>query len=109
MNYEAMKTIGAKEFKARVFAKLKQVNPEIKDEDLYFSQTQSGYYVEYKPNYPESSPADFIVFKHLLVDAMSVHGNYGALVPTIKNYENIDEWENSLRRAEDDQGTTQDL
>jgi len=88
-----MNTIGAKEFKTRVITKLKQLNPDIKEKDLYFSQTEMGYYIEYKPHYPESSPADFIVFKHLLVDAMSVHGNMNAVVPTIQHYEDINAFE----------------
>ena len=92
-----MNTIGAKEFKARVTAKLKQIDPQIKDDDLYFSQTQTGYYIEYKPLYPESSPADFIVFKHLLVDDMSVYGNLKALIPTAVHYDSIDEFERSTQ------------
>ena len=88
-----MTTIGAKEFKTRVTAKLKQIDPKIKDDDLYFSQTQTGYYIEYKPLYPESSPADFTVYKHLFVDAMSVYGNLKALIPTVIHYENIEEFE----------------
>lgn len=91
-----MKSIGAKEFKTRVIARLKQIDPNIKDDDLYFSQTQTGYYIEYKPLYPESSPADFIVFKHLLVDAMSVYGNLKALIPTSVHYESIDEFEKGV-------------
>lgn len=91
-----MNTIGAKEFKKRVAAKLIQINPDIKDDDLYFSQTATGYFIEYKPLYPESSPADFIVFKHLLVDAMSVHGNSSALLPTIRHFEDIKDFEENL-------------
>ena len=57
---ESQKVIGAKEFRKRIKAKLKSSNPEIDVEDLYFSQLCIGYTIAYKPNYPDSSAADFI-------------------------------------------------
>lgn len=87
--------IGAKDFKRRVKAKLKQTNNDIKEEDLYFSQTATGYYMEYKPNYPEASNGDFIVSQDLN-GSISIHGNSGALIPTVKHYENIEDFEDNL-------------
>ena len=52
---ELRKIIGAKEFKRRVINKLKAIDESIKEDDLYFSQTATGYYMDYKPKYPESS------------------------------------------------------
>ena len=46
---ELRNVIGAKEFKNRVKTKLMQINEDIKEKDLYFTQTVSGYYMEYKP------------------------------------------------------------
>lgn len=87
--------IGAKEFKKRVKAKLIQINNDIKEEDLYFSQTTSGYYMEYKPNYPNRSNGDFIVYQDLS-GSISVYGNMNAIVPTIEKYENISDFEKNL-------------
>jgi len=87
--------IGAKEFKQRVKTKLMQIDGNIKEDDLYFSQTARGYYMEYKPNYPERSNGDFIVYQDLN-GSISVHGNMDALVPTIKKYEDIKVFEKNL-------------
>ena len=53
--------IGAKEFEDRVKTKLKQVDENINENDLYFYKTVTGYYMIYKPKYPERSNGDFIV------------------------------------------------
>lgn len=87
--------IGAKEFKKRVCNKLKEIDGNIQDDDLYFSQTVAGYYMEYKPKYPEKSAADFIIYQDLN-GSMSVHGNLEALVPTIQKYEDIEDFEKNL-------------
>lgn len=87
--------IGAKEFKQRVKAKLMQIDENIKEDDLYFSQTARGYYMEYKPNYPEKSNGDFIVYQDLN-GSISIHGNMDALVPTINKYEDINDFEENL-------------
>ena len=84
--------VGAKEFKKRVKATLMKVDNSIKEDDLYFSQTAAGYYIEYKPKYPNRSDADFIVYQDL-VGSVSVHGNMSALVPTIEHFEDIDDFE----------------
>jgi hypothetical protein len=91
--------IGAKEFKNRVKTKLTESNKDINPDDLYFSQTASGYYIEYKPKYPNRSDADFIVYQDL-AGSISVHGNMNALVPTIQHYENIYDFECSLTVGE---------
>ena len=52
-------TISTKEFKNRVVTKLKNVNKNIKAEDLYFNQTLKYRCIAYKPNYPEQSLGDF--------------------------------------------------
>lgn len=87
--------IGAKEFKQRVKTKLMQIDGNIKEDDLYFSQTTTGYYMEYKPYYPEKSNGDFIVSQDLN-GSISVHGNMDALVPTINKYEDISDFEKNL-------------
>ena len=87
--------IGAKEFKQRVKTKLMQLDGNIKEDDLYFTQTVRGYYMEYKPNYPEKSNGDFIVYQDLN-GSISVHGNMDVLVPTIDKYEDIEDFEKNL-------------
>lgn len=92
---ELRNAIGAKEFRQRVTNKLKSVDENIKEYDLYFSQTVTGYYMEYKPNYPERTNGDFIVCQDLN-GSISVHGNMDALVPTINHYEDIADFEERL-------------
>ena len=67
-------------------------NPEISAEDLYFSQTQRGYYAEYRPAFPNETPADFIVYQDLN-GSVSLHGNFGAMVPTIEKFEDLTDFE----------------
>ena len=92
---ELRNVIGAKEFKQRVTNKLKSVDENIQEDDLYFSQTATGYYMEYKPNYPEKSNEYFIVYQDLN-GSISVHGNMDAVVPTINYYEDIADFEEQL-------------
>jgi len=92
---ELRNVIGAKEFKDRVKEKLIQIDGNINEADLYFSQTVSGYYMEYRPKYPERSNGDFIVYQDLN-GSISVHGNMDALVPTINKYESIEDFEKNL-------------
>ena len=84
--------IGAKEFKKRVKERSRQIDKKIKDEDLYFSQTLHGYYIEYSPNYPNSSDDYFLVHQDL-VGCISVHGNYHSLYPGVNTFENISDFE----------------
>lgn len=88
----AVTKIEANEFKSRVKAILMQIDGNIKEDDLYFSQTTSGYYIEYKPEYPNRTNADFIVYQDL-AGSISVHGNMSAVVPTIEHYEDINDFE----------------
>lgn len=87
--------IGAKEFRQRVINKLKSVDENIKEDDLYFSQTATGYYMDYRPNYPEKTNGDFIV-RQDLNGLISVYGNMDALIPTINHYEDIEDFEERL-------------
>lgn len=92
---ELRKVIGAKEFKQRVINKLKAIDESIKEDDLYFSQTATDYYMDYKPQYPESSNGDFIVSQDLN-GSISIYGNMEALVPTIIHYKDIVDFENRI-------------
>ena len=92
---ELRNVIGEKEFRQRVINKLKSVDESIKENDLYFSQTATGYCLDYRPKYPEKTNGDFIVCQDLN-GSISVHGNMDALVPTINNYEDIEDFEERL-------------
>ena len=87
--------IGAKEFKERVIAKLKQIDANIKDDDLYFNQTTRSYYIDYKPKYPNNSDADFMVGQDL-EGYISIHGNLYSSVPTIRRFVDINDFEENL-------------
>lgn len=87
--------IGAKEFRQRVANKLKSVDENIKEDDLYFSQTATGYSIDYRPNYPEKTNGDFIVCQDLN-GSISVYGNMDAFIPTISHYEDIEDFEKRM-------------
>lgn len=70
-------------------------NPEISAEDLYFSQTKCGYYAEYRPAFPNETPADFIVYQDLN-GSVSLYCNFGALIPTKSIFENLTDFEFDL-------------
>ena len=82
-------------FRQRVTNKLKSVDENTKEDDLHFSQTATGYYMAYRPNYPENTNRDFIVYQDLN-GSIFVRSNMDALVPTINHYENIVDFEERL-------------
>lgn len=65
------------------------------EENIYFSQTVSGYYAEYKPLYPETSAADFVIYKGL-TESVSIHAHSASLLPTIKHFENMADFYNYI-------------
>ena len=89
------KIVGAKEFKDRVTKKLKEVDINIKEDDLYFSQMLSGYYMTYRPCYPNESVADFVIYQDLN-GSISVNGNLQALLHSIEKYEDLYDLERRL-------------
>ena len=58
-----------------------------------FTQTRSAYYADYRPKYPEDTAADFTVCLNFGTPRghLTLYGNTGALVPTIKQYSSMDE------------------
>lgn len=93
------KVIGAKEFRQRVKAKLLQLDENIKDEDIYFTQTFRGYYIEYNPIFPDWSDKYFIVHQDLN-GLISVAGNEKApisLEPSV--FDDIDDFEERIETA----------
>lgn len=89
------KVIGAKEFRSRVSIKIKTIDENIKDDDLYFCQTRNGYSLAYFPYYPENNNADFIVFQNL-DGTIEMNGNLYALIPTIRKFKDICDFENNI-------------
>lgn len=87
--------IGAKEFKERVIAKLKQIDANIKDDDLYFTQTKDSYHIAYMPEYPNNNNADFVVYQDLAGN-ISLSGNLYSLIPTIRRFTDINDFEENL-------------
>ena len=87
--------IGAKEFKERVKNKLMQVNNNINENDLYFSQTTTGYDLEYRPRYPRRTLADLLVHQDLN-GSITLYGNIQSLISTIREFEDIEDFEMEL-------------
>lgn len=86
------KTIKAKEFRKRVAAKLKSINNQIQEENLYFSCMSGEFYLEYRPKYPEKSNRDFLIHQDLN-GSITVDGNDEKGGITLAFYENIEEFE----------------
>lgn len=89
----------ANEFRKRVKAKLIQVNSDIKEEDLYFSQTATLYILYYKPKYPEKTSIDFTVYQDIISGEIFLHGDE-IFLPTIKRemryFDSLTDFENQL-------------
>ena len=88
--------IGTKEFRNRVSESVKKVDESISDDDLYFSQMRNGYSLAYMPCYPETSNADFIVYQDL-DGSIRLDGNLYSMIPTIRKFKNIDDFERNLK------------
>lgn len=86
---------GEGEFKRRVVEKLKSVDSTIEDDDFHYSYLMSGYYLEYKPEYPDESEKDFVVHQDLngsiTVDRFVRDGEI-----SLKYYEDIADFENKF-------------
>lgn len=87
--------VGAKDFKRRAIEKIKQIDGTIRNDDLYFSQTARGYYLDYKPDYPNSSGKDLIVYQDLN-GSISVHGNGNSFYPGVNTFEDIADFEDDM-------------
>lgn len=68
---------------------------DIREENIYFSQTATGYYAEYKPFFSEASAADFFIYKGL-TESVSLHAHGASLLPTIKHFESMTDFENYI-------------
>ena len=87
-----MNKIGAEEFRQKVLDALKKVDSRYDEEDLFFTQFRDGYNICYKPLYPASSPADFIIYMNNTTGRIIFYGNLGALVPTVDKYDDLNDF-----------------
>lgn len=69
------KNSNAENFRNIVKKKIKQMVPNAKEDDLLFSQTKTGYYLEYYPNYPEPHDDSYFVIAQDLNGCITVTGN----------------------------------
>lgn len=84
-------TISTKEFRNRVVTKLKNVDKDIKAEDLYFNQTLKYRCITYKPNYPEQSFGDFCVEQDILTGEIRIYNDM-PYIPIIRRFKDIDDF-----------------
>lgn len=89
-------TISAKEFRNRVVTKLKNVNKNIKAEDLYFTQIQKYRCITYKPNYPEQTLGDFCVEQNILTGEIRVYADNMPHIPIIRRFKDINDFIENL-------------
>lgn len=83
--------MSSSEFKERIAAKLLQCGNIVTDDNLNLGEFFEGYYLRYSPN--RSSCDDFIFYLNH-DGSIDLHGNLQALIPTIKRYNSIEDFEN---------------
>lgn len=83
--------IGTKEFKNRVYKKIKTINKNINDDDLYFSQMLDGYSMAYKPKYPNTSKKDFCIYSDIFGN-ITVSGNLKTITG-VNRFESLGDFE----------------
>lgn len=83
--------MSSNEFKERVAVKLIQCGNVVTDDNLNLGEYFEGYCLHYSPN--QSSCNDFIFYLNH-DGSIDLHGNLQALVPTIKRYNSIEDFEN---------------
>lgn len=91
-----MGVIGFEYFKTRIVSKLKQVNSDIIDTHIYSAQSSERYYIDYRPTYPEVNAADFTVCQNIATGKVYMYSNMGALIPTIREFDSIEDFEHNL-------------
>lgn len=70
-----------------------------KRKDFYFSQTLTGYYADYRPQFPEKSNGDFLIAYDHFKDKITISADTLA-VPIIKQYISIQDLLSSLSNME---------
>ena len=91
-----MGVIGFEYFKAKIISILKQVDNEIDDAWIYSFQSSEVYYIDYRPTYPEVNAADFTVCQNIATEKIYMYSNMGALIPTIREFDSIEDFECNL-------------
>lgn len=89
--------ISTKEFRNRVVTKLKNVNKNIKSEDLYFNQMLKYRCIAYKPNYPEQSLGDFCVEQDILTGEIRIYADNIPYIPIIRRFKDINDFIENLQ------------
>ncbi len=85
----------AAEFKDRIVSAM----PEVNRKHVYFSQTATAYYADFRPEYPEKSAADFLVTGNHATGKITLTAETAA-VPTVKEYENFEQLCDDLKAME---------
>lgn len=71
-----------------------------KRKDFYFSQTLTGYYADYRPQFPERSNGDFLIAYDHFKDKITISADTST-IPIIKQYISIQDLLNSLSDIEE--------
>ena len=87
--------IGLRDFKRII------INSARIKEGWYFSQTKECYYADYKPQYPDKTPADFTVaVNHSTVPARITIYADTVTLPIIRNFTDLYDLEDALSMME---------
>ena len=73
--------------------------PESERKHIFFSQTKTAYYADYRPKYPEKSAADFLIYADVVTGCATLSANTAA-VPTIKRYADFEQLVEALKAAQ---------
>ena len=76
----------------RMINTLCEVNCQLDRDSFFASQTTCFYSIAYRPCYPSTSPADFIINYNHVNKSVTVYCNLMAIIPTVDRYINLNEF-----------------
>lgn len=80
------KGFSIKDFKREIKKRFKG-----KTGNLFFNTMSDMYYADYSPKYPEKSAADIHISYCFTTGEAKMYGNLEAMIPTIKEFDNLGE------------------
>lgn len=70
-----------------------------KSENVYFSQTATAYYADYRPKYPAKTAGDFLITGNILTGHITMSADTAA-VPIIKEYDSFEHLLEALKNVD---------
>lgn len=87
--------MNAAEFKNGILSAM----PESNRQHVFFSQTVTAHYADFRPKYPEKSAADFLITSDFVKGCITLSADTAA-VPVIKEYDSFEQLLDELKNME---------